>query len=165
MAAFGNKMVKWAAIVLAVLCFDVVAGVLIGKKLLVPKLYGTEEFAEQQEALDDQKEKPAADTTAPGIVRQLDPINLNPARSNGEIFSCELTIEANDQKVIDEVAVRNSQIKDIILTYLSYRTVEELNDVTNRTLYRDELKEKINSVLTSGDISNLYITQWILQYN
>ena len=161
----GNKLVKWLAIVMAILCFDVVAGVYIGKKLLVPKLYGTEQYAQQQEAMAEKEKTPDVEDSTPGLMRPLDPINLNPANSNGEIFSCEMTIEANDQKVIDELTVRNSQIKDIILTYLSYRTVQELNDVANRTLYRDELKEKLNSVLTSGEISNLYITQWIIQYN
>ena len=154
-----GSFTKLILIILIVVIVDIVGGYIIGKKILLPMAYKTDETKEISNVSDVD-----VDVTMPGLLRPLDPINLNPANSSGEIFSCQLTLETMDQKVIDELTTRDPQIKDIILNYLSFMNAQELNDVTRREQYRKDLIKNINSVLTTGHISNLYITQWILQF-
>ena len=158
-----GSFTKLILIILIVVIVDIVGGYIIGKKILLPMAYKTDETEEISNVSDVEK-KGTVDGTMPGLLRPLDPINLNPANSSGEIFSCQLTLETMDQKVVDELTTRDPQIKDIILNYLSFMNAQELNDVTRREQYRKDLIKKINSVLTTGLISNLYITQWILQF-
>ncbi len=148
------------AIILIILAVDVVGGYIIGKKFLIPMSY------EQSGTVSGNapaSEEGAEGATAPGFSRDLDPINMNPANSAGEIFSCQITLEAQTQEVITELEQRDQQIKDIILTYLSKKTIAELSDVSQRDEYRKDIIENINSVLMAGEVTNMYVTQWIIQ--
>lgn len=147
-------------IILVIIVVDVVGGYIIGKKVLVPYAYNTPESMMESESAGIEEGEVSSE---PGLRRELEAINLNPANSAGEVFSCQITLEAASQEVIDELTLRDPQVKDIILTYLSFKTIPEISDVSRREEYRKDIIEKINSVLTSGQISNLYITQWILQ--
>ncbi len=148
-------------VILVILIIDVIGGYFIGKQVMVPMTYERELSEGGGEGGKDDVEE--GDFTEPGIVHNLEPINLNPANSMGEVFSCTLSLVAPDETVIPELTSRNDQIVDIILNYLSAKNVTELNDVTMREEYRKEMTERINAVITSGKIVNIYITQWILQ--
>ena len=93
----------------------------------------------------------------------LEPINLNPKDSSGEVFSCTLTLSSAEETVIEELKSRDPQIIDLILNYLSAKTIPELSDVEKREEYRKEIIQKLNSILLEGNVTNLYITQWIIQ--
>jgi len=157
-----KSMMSFMIIVVAILLLDIVGGYVIVKKFVIPQAYeaptmqsGKVETTEAEEG--------SPEATAPGLPFELEPINLNPANSDGDIFSCQFTLEADDQVVIDELNQRVPQIKDIILNYLAVKTIPELSDVVQREEYRKDLIQRINAVLTSGKVKNMYITQWILQ--
>ena len=155
---------KLIGIILVILIISSIGGYIIGKKVLIPYIYKTDDLSESI-VEEETKSKSEDQSNIPGILLSLEAINLNPKDSAGEIFSCELTLEAKDQKIIDELGNRNSQIKDIILTYLRNKTAQELNDVTKIDQYKLDIIDGINSVLTSGTIINLYIGQWITTYD
>lgn len=150
-------------IVLVILIIDVVGGYIIGKKVLVPYSYDREMTTGSGEGPDFDKKEGEKSTEAPGLVHQLEPINLNPANSAGEVFSVTMSLVTHDEPLLAELTTRDPQIIDIILTYLSAKTIAELNDVAQRDTYRKEMIEKINSVLTSGTVTDIYVTQWIIQ--
>lgn len=150
-------------LIVIILQIDIVGGYFIGKKLIIPGIYKTYDTVEKMENSDSKGKKGGKEK--PGLLKEIEPVNLNPANSTGEIFSCQLTLETKEREVIDELTIRSPQIKDIILTYFSFKSIQELNDVSKREEYRKELIDNINSVLTNGIISNLYVTQWILQFN
>lgn len=155
---------KFAAIILLILLVDVVAGYLIGTKLLMPRFYSEDpQLTQLKESGTAPPVAEGEDVTLPSFTHPLDPVNCNPAESAGEIFSCEMTLAVDSQLVVDELVARAPQVKDVILTYISSKTIADLNDVTRRTEYRNEMITKINSVLTKGKVTDLYITQWILQ--
>ncbi|MBA7587454.1 hypothetical protein ES708_29483 [subsurface metagenome] len=147
----------------AVLIVDIVGGYFIGKKILIPIAYDTDETMGNSEVSDDNVGV-APELEMP-FSRTLDSVNLNPAGSTGEIFSCQFTVGANEEAVIQELEKRDPQIKDIILSYLKVKTVSELNDVSKLEEIKSDIKARINSVLTSGEITHLYVTDWILQFN
>ena len=97
----------------------------------------------------------------------LDSINLNPANSMGEIFSCDivLEVETGKQGVIDEINNRDSEIMDKLSTYLSFKTVDELNNPNNWESFKKDMYGIVNSTLISGKITSLYIPGKIIQFN
>jgi len=148
-------------IIVVILLIDIVGGYIIGKKVLVPYSYEQEmTMGEPDKASSEAGEMGSEE---PGIPVQLEPINLNPANSAGEVFSCTMTLITQDETVVAELGERDSQVIDIILTYLSEKSIMELNDVSKRQEYRKDIVERINSVLTNGKVTSLYITQWIIQ--
>lgn len=159
MAGDKKTLIKIAVIALVVLVVDVAAGYLIFKTV-IPKIYRTEGIAAEKKGKEDNA------SPVPGLQKALAPINLNPANSGGEILSAEIVLEARaeDQLVIDEITAREAQIQDILSTYLSFKTVAELNDITKRDQFKKEMLDKLNSVLKQGKLTGLYTKSWIIQF-
>jgi flagellar basal body-associated protein FliL len=153
-------MVRLLVIILVVLGIDIVGGLLVGVKVIIPMLYPTEVTAPKPEKI---SESSASAMTAP-VQHALDPININPRNSNGDIFSIEIVFEANDQKVIDELTLRNYEIRDKLSSYLAFKTIPELNDQVNWDKYKTDMMQIVNDSITSGDIMALYIPSKILQF-
>jgi flagellar basal body-associated protein FliL len=159
MAGDKKTLIKIAVIAAVILVVDVIAGYLI-LKIVIPKVYKTEEVSAEKKGKD--KKTPSV----PGLQKALAPINLNPANSAGEILSAEIVLEAgaDDQLVIDELTAREAQIQDILSTYLSFKTVAELNDISKREQFKKEMLDKLNAVLKQGKLTGLYTKSWIIQF-
>lgn len=158
-----NSIVKYGVIILVIVLLNVIGGFFVAKKLL-DYAYNTN-GAVVEETASANGEKPKAEkNAAPGIMLELEPINLNPSQSNGEIFSCDIVLEAASQEIIDELTTRNAQIMDLLSNYLSHKTVSELSEETKWEQYKQEMVDIINSVMTNGDISRIYVPQKIIQF-
>ena len=98
------------------------------------------------------------------IIKPLDSINLNPAQSNGEIFACDIVLEAADEETANEIANRDFEIMDKLSTYLSFKTVDELNDPNNCETFKKDMFFIVNDILASGEILELYVPSKIIQF-
>ena len=155
-------MVKLLVIILIVLIVDIIGGYIIGTKVIIPIFYKTEELVEYNEL--SQEGEGGEAPRMQGIEKALDAINLNPANSIGEIFACEIVLAAGEQIVIDEVTIRNYEIMDKLATYLSFKTVEELNNPNNWEKYKEDMFGIVNDSLESGKILYLYVPSKIIQF-
>lgn len=156
-------MVKLLVIILIVIIVDIIGGYIIGAKVLIPMFYKTDELVEDTDLSNEEEEKDKS-LRKHGIEKALDAINLNPADSNGEIFSCDIVLEAEGQEVIDEITMRNYEIMDKLSTYLSFKTVGELNNPNNWEKYKKDMFDIVNITLTSGKILYLYVPAKIIQF-
>lgn len=163
MAEGKKKLITYGGIILVILIIDIVGGYFVGKKLLT-YVYNTDELQENIEDESSEEQEDNGESGQLGTMINLEAINLNPANSMGEIFSCEIVLEVMDELIATELNNRNAQIMDRLSGYLSMKTVEELGDAKRWEIYRKEMVDIINSVLTNGDISNLYIKQKIIQF-
>ena len=154
-------MKRLLIIILVILAVDIVGGLFIGMKVIIPMLYPTEETETSSE---ETAEVAGAGALQPGIILALDPININPRNSSGDILSIEIVLEATDQKVIDELITRNYEIRDKLSSYLAFKTASELNDQANWEQYKKDMVELINGSLTTGQIMGLYIPSKIIQF-
>ena len=156
-------MVKLLVTILIVLIVDIIGGYIIGTKVIIPIFYKTEELVEYNE-LSQEEEEGGKAPRVQGIEKALDAINLNPANSIGEIFACDIVLAAEEQIVIDEITIRNYEIMDKLATYLSFKTVEELNNPNNWEKYKEDMFGIVNDSLESGKISYLYVPSKIIQF-
>ena len=150
-------------IVVIILVIDIIGGYIIGVKMLIPHFYKTEYIEENNESTVVSDESGTGRTV--GLERALDSINLNPAGSGGEILSCDIVLEAESPEVIAELTSRNFEIMDKISTYLSFKTVSELNNPENWEVYRNDMLNIVNSILSTGKITYLHIPQKIIQFD
>ena len=63
----------------------------------------------------------------------------------------------------NEIGNRKSQLRDIIIATLSAKTSEELRTPEGKEGLKQELKERINSVLAKGQIARVYFTELAIQ--
>jgi flagellar basal body-associated protein FliL len=164
-----GSVVRTLVIIIVIIIVDVVGGYFIGTKVIIPMLYKNEDVAGNPDAKaenDKDKKNKKGEKSAVAVVLQknLEPINLNPAKSGGEIFSCQIVLVSEDQAVIDEITAKEIDIRDKISTYLSFKTVPELNEPANWEAYRKEMIDIVNKCLTAGKISSLLIPQKIIQF-
>jgi flagellar FliL protein len=74
-----------------------------------------------------------------------------------------LSLELDKDSTIDEVNKRMPQIRDAILLLIGNKTFEELQDIQGKNQVKAELKSKINSFLKTGKVSNIYLTDFVVQ--
>lgn len=160
-----NTLLIYIIVILVILAVNLIGGYVISQKIL-NYTYSTDSLDTMSESKDEEEKGTVQDTGPPGTSVALDPINLNPAGSSGEIFSCQIVLEVKDPLVIEELKLqlRKDQIMDKISGYLSLKTVQELADAKLWDQYRKEMTDLINSLLTSGKINNLYIKEKIIQF-
>ena len=82
----------------------------------------------------------------------------------GDILSIDIVIEAVDQEVVDELVLRDIEIRDKLSSYLAFKTVDELNNQENWEEYKKEMVDIVNRSLSSGTVSALYIPSKIIQF-
>ena len=156
-----GSMVRLLVIIMVVLVVDVAAGLFIGVKFVIPMLYPTEEAVREPE---DASDTPDGEAGPVHIQQALDPININPRNSSGDIFSIEIVLETDNQAVIDELALRNYEIRDKLSSYLTFKSIAELNDQANWEIYKKEMMQIVNDSVLAGDITALFIPSKIIQF-
>jgi len=63
----------------------------------------------------------------------------------------------------NEIGNRKSQLRDIIIATLSAKTSESIRTPEGKEALKEELKERINSVLAKGQIARVYFTDFAVQ--
>ena len=171
-----GSVVRTLAIIVVIIIADIIGGYFIGTKVIIPMLYKNEDIAastdakaEKEKAKEKEKEKKKKKHGKEGegeeaLQKNLEPINLNPAKSSGEIFSCQIVLAADDPAIVEEIIEKEIDIRDKISTYLSFKTVPELNEPANWETYRKDMTDIVNKCLTTGKISSLMIPQKIIQF-
>lgn len=76
-----------------------------------------------------------------------------------------MSVELNSgsEKLMQELEMRKPQIRDIILTVLSSKSFEEVSTPQGKLSLKQEVIQKLNGVIASGGVNNLYITEFVVQ--
>ena len=105
------------------------------------------------------------DPTSLGEIIELDPfvINLSSEGGSERYLKAVMVLQVSSPKVSEEVTKRAPQIKDSIITVLSSKTPEEALSIQGKYDLKVELIRRINEVLTSGVVRELYFTEFVIQ--
>jgi len=148
------------------------AAYLLTVKVLRPMLAHTvtpQEQAAEQQAKPAESEAEAQDEEGHGgsdaaEFYTIESIIVNPAGTAGTRYlSCSVSFELpsnDDKKQFEAKAV---QIKDILITILSSKTVEELADVKKRNAMRRQILVVVNKFVEPAKASAVYLTDFVLQ--
>ena len=101
-------------------------------------------------------------TAAP--VHLLDNLVLNPAGSNGSRFLLlSVAIEANAAATVEIFKSRDAELRDIVLTALGTKTVDELTDMARRDAFKADLTKSIDEHFGKKAVKRLYFPQFVVQ--
>jgi len=94
----------------------------------------------------------------------IESIVVNPAETGGTRYlSCGISFEmagADDVKIFESKA---AQVKDILITILSSKTVDELADIRQRNQMRRQILTIVNRFLAPTQAKAVYLTDFVLQ--
>ena len=74
-----------------------------------------------------------------------------------------MDLELGNPELQTEITKRMPQIRDSILMILPSKRFDEISSVEGKTALRDEILEKLNSLLTTGKITNIYFKEFVVQ--
>ncbi len=99
-----------------------------------------------------------------GPIYPLDPFIVNLVSSNADRYlKCKIDLELDTQDLQKELDKKLPAIRDIIIQILSSKSVEEIQTAKGKEKLKEEIKRKINQKLTSGEIKNIYFTEFVIQ--
>lgn len=102
--------------------------------------------------------------SAAAAMHVLENLVLNPAGSGGSRFLLlSVAIEAGSSKANDDFTARDAELRDIILTSLGGKTVDELVDMTARERIKVEVQGAVNARFGKNAVKRLYFPQFVVQ--
>jgi flagellar basal body-associated protein FliL len=101
----------------------------------------------------------------PGEQFSVDEIVINPAGTRGKRFlRVGVALETRGgPDTLAELDARKAQIRDLLIRKFSARTLDEVADPLVREEIRLSCIAEINAALVTGELSNLYFTDYVLQ--
>ncbi len=120
----------------------------------------------------------AADESSPGeaggheagaasgapTVFMLDNLVLNPAGSGGSRFLLlTVAMETSSSNVNVDLQARDAEVRDIVLTALANKTVDQLTAIENREGIKTELINALAVRFGKGSLKRLYFPQFVVQ--
>jgi flagellar FliL protein len=114
--------------------------------------------------------EPNSAATAPvvngaiGPMVEIEPFIINILDDEGTRYlKAAITLETNNEPVIEEITQRMPQIRDAILLLVGNKTFGELADLQGKLQLRSEIRERLNKILTGGRIQKIYFTEFVVQ--
>ncbi|WP_205440247.1 flagellar basal body-associated protein FliL [Helicobacter suis] len=93
-----------------------------------------------------------------------DPFVVNLIAQNGRRYlKTSISLELSDPKLVEEVKVKETAIKDTIIEILSSKSVEEISTLKGKNKLKEEIRSNINSFLIDGFIKNVFFTDFVIQ--
>jgi flagellar protein FliL len=112
---------------------------------------------------DSEADSLASSGTAPAVLT-LDNLVLNPSASGGTRFLLlTLAMECGDAAALATLQSRDAELRDVVLSTLSRKTVDELVDVTQREAIKTELQTALNDRFGKKSVVRLYFPQYVVQ--
>ena len=97
-------------------------------------------------------------------VHLIDNLVLNPAGSGGTRFLlASVGLQTTSAAANDIVNKREVEARDVVLSVLGSKHVEELAEITNREKLKVELKSALDSLLGPGIVRKIYFPQFVIQ--
>lgn len=87
-------------------------------------------------------------------------VNLSGNRGN-KLLKVNMDLELQGAKVAEEIDKRKPQIRDIIIILLSSKTYAQLSSPEGKEYLRDEIRDTVNSFLTTGKIKRVLFTEFL----
>ena len=85
------------------------------------------------------------------------------SESGSRYLKVTLDLELNSAKLANEIDIKRSLVRDIIIRTLSAKTYEEISTLKGKDRLKDEIVAKINEALADGHIKNIFFTDFVVQ--
>ena len=127
-------------------------------------LLSEEEKKEEATSPKIEKNKKISNMTQIGPIYPLEKFIVNLLSNHSSRYlKCKIDLELDSPELQEEIDKKLSPIRDLIIRILSSKTVEEIQTSKGKEKLKEEIKRKINEILTTGEIRNVYFTEFVIQ--
>ncbi len=106
-----------------------------------------------------EEEAAAKEEEMVGKTVPMEMILVNLAGSRGQsIAKVSLEFEVDNEAVIKEIEKRKPQIRDVLITLLSSKSLNEISTIEGKDSLREEIRDTVNRFLTKGKIKRVLFT-------
>ena len=99
-----------------------------------------------------------------GPMFPLDGFIVNLLSENGRRYlKATIDLELADEDVLEELGLKTSRIRDVIIRVLSSKGVEEISTPKGKEKLKKELTGQLNAILLDGQIVRVYFTDFVIQ--
>jgi flagellar protein FliL len=101
---------------------------------------------------------------ASGNMKSLDPFIVNLADAEGQRYlKAVMQLELDNPSLEGEIQGKLPQIRDEILMILSNKTFDDVSTSAGKKMVKREIASAVNKYLTSGQITQVYFTEFVVQ--
>ncbi|MEW6379314.1 MAG: flagellar basal body-associated FliL family protein [bacterium] len=158
----GFLSTKLLIIVGGVVVLLVSAGIFVYLKFLAPRKSAdahTKSAPHSEAAAEQQKEAPAQ-----GPILDLNTFIVNLMGDSGRRYlKATIKLELSTELLKEEITQKMPEIQDNMLVLLSSKSYDDIADVSGKIRLRAEIMNRINTVLTSGEVRKVYFTEFVIQ--
>jgi flagellar FliL protein len=99
-----------------------------------------------------------------GPLYTLDTMIVNLADHGGKRYlRITMALELNDPESVATIESRLPQIRDAVLMILPTKTYDDVSTTDGKIALRNQVMEKINTLMTKGRVTNIYFTEFVVQ--
>lgn len=99
-----------------------------------------------------------------GPLYSLDTMIVNLADRGGKRYlRVTMALELSDPEAMMTIESRLPQVRDAILMILPTKNYEDVSTTEGKIALRKQIMEKINGLMTKGQVTNLYFTEFVVQ--
>ncbi len=101
-----------------------------------------------------------------GPVYEVGEFTLNLATSSSKqshFIRTEIVLEVSDKRALSDLEKRQPQVRDILISLIRSRTAEQFYKDTGMELLRFEIIKEMNTLLSKGEVTNVYFIDLIVQ--
>jgi len=97
-------------------------------------------------------------------IHVLDNMVLNPAGSGGSRYLLlTVAIEVGSPAAIESFKARDAELRDIVLTTLGTKPVEQLTDMATREQFKVEITQAVDERFGKKSVKRIYFPQFVVQ--
>lgn len=101
---------------------------------------------------------------AEAAIHVLDNMVLNPAGSGGSRYLLlTVAIEVGSPAAIESFKARDAELRDIVLTTLGTKPVEQLTDMATREQFKVEIMKAVDERFGKKSVKRIYFPQFVVQ--
>ncbi len=155
----GNSKLLLIVIIVLLVILLIVGG------LVAYFLLSEDNNSEQpQEPQKVEKKRKVKNMTEIGPIYPLDQFIVNLVSNNANRYlKCKIDLELDSPELQQEVDKKLPAIRDLVIRILSSKSVEEIQTAKGKEKLKEEIKRKINEILSTGEIRNVYFTEFVIQ--
>ena len=94
----------------------------------------------------------------------LDPFVVNVTGDGYNRFlKLRVELETTDSDVKEEIDARLPQVRDALIVLLSSKQLSDITDFEGKALLKEDMLERVNDLLDSGQIRSILFTEFVVQ--
>ena len=99
-----------------------------------------------------------------GPLYTLDTMIVNLADHGGKRYlRVTMALELSESDAVATIENRLPQIRDAVLMILPTKKYDDVSTTEGKIALRNEVMEKINGLMTKGQVNNIYFTEFVVQ--